>query len=240
MTKERSEVPPPSELTRAEWLRRVEAEYRSAVLTQELCLWLMQVAASPDLITAGLRIVRDELRHAELCYQTYVEAGGDRSPTLARETLKLARNEGEPLEYDIARVCVDSFCLGETVAVPLFQKLRAGCTVTGPRRVLDRVLVDEVRHRDFGWALLGWLFELPLGPQLRDLVRRELPSCFARMRRAYGSARGAEGAVMEADDRAWGLMPAAQYADVLERTLERDWIRRFEKLGLDAAQAWSG
>lgn len=241
MKKERAQIPAPSALARAEWLRRVEAEYRSAVLTQELCLWLMQIAASPDLIDAGLRIVADELRHADLCFRTYTEAGGEGGPTLTRETLKLPRHPSEPLEHDIARVCVDSFCLGETVAVPLFQSLRAGCKVPGPRRVLDSVLVDEVRHRDFGWALLGWLLELPLGPELRELVRRELPSYFARMRRAYGSARSrGEGAEMDAADRAWGLMPATQYADILERTLERDWVPRFGKHDVDAAKAWNG
>ena len=49
---------------RQQWLMRVEAEYRSAVLTQELTLWLMQAGASPDLIHDGLRIVEDELMHA--------------------------------------------------------------------------------------------------------------------------------------------------------------------------------
>ena len=221
---------------RSEWLRRVEAEYRSAVLTQELCLWLMQIGASPDLIRAGLRIVRDELRHADLCHRTFLEAGGEGGPTLPRETLRLDRRAAEPLEYDVTRVCVDAFCLGETVAVPLFTRLRKGCTVPGPRRVLDRVLLDEVRHRDFGWALLGWLLELPMGAELRALVQRELPRYFMRMRRAYGSA--STNTTMDDADRAWGLMPPAEYAEVLERTVERDWIARFARFDLDANQAW--
>lgn len=231
-----TELPNASPLVQREWLRRVEAEYRSAVLTQELCLWLMQIGASPDLIRAGLRIVRDELRHADICHRTFVEAGGQGGPTLARETLHLKRHAEHALEFDVTRVCVDSFCLGETVAVPLFQRLRAGTRVPGPKRVLDRVLLDEVRHRDFGWALLGWLFELPIGDQLRALVVRELPQYFARMRRAYGAARHA--ATMPDDDRAWGLMPPAEYAEVLERTVERDWVRRFAEHGIDARAAW--
>lgn len=76
---------------RQQWLMRVEAEYRSAVLTQELTLWLMQAGASPDLIHDGLRIVEDELMHAELSMETYLAAGGTHGPTMARETLTLPR-----------------------------------------------------------------------------------------------------------------------------------------------------
>lgn len=102
--------------------------------------------------------------------------------------------------------------------------------------MLDRVLLDEVRHRDFGWALLGWLLALPIGDQLRALVSRELPRYFARMRRAYGSAPSA--AQLPDADRAWGMMAPAEYAEVLERTVERDWIRRFAEHGIDAKAAW--
>jgi hypothetical protein len=230
--------PDASPRVQAEWLRRVEAEYRSAVLTQELTLWLMQIGASPDLIRAGLRIAKDEMTHADLCFRTYCEAGGEAGPVLPRETLGLRRRDGEPLEHDVARVCVDAFCLGETVAVPLFQRLREGCTAPGPRRVLDRVLRDEVRHRDFGWALLGWLLELPIAPALHAVVARELPGYFGRMRRAYASAATKERAPFPPADRAWGLMAASDYAEVLERTVEKDWVRRFARHGFDAAEAW--
>src|SRR5262249_30992454 len=152
-----------------EWLRRVEAEYRSAAVTQHLTLWLIQIGASPDLLRAGLRIVRDELAHAEMSHRAYRAAGGEGGPELARESLELPRTsaqtrgdgEAAPLEDDVTRVCVDVFCLGETVAVRLFKELRQRSEVPAARRVLDRVLRDEVRHRDFGWALLGWLLESP-------------------------------------------------------------------------------
>ncbi len=230
---------PASDRTRAEWLRRIEAEYRSAAQTQELTLWLMQIGASPDLLSAGLRIVRDELRHADLCFRTYAEAGGEGGPTLARETLKLTRHEREPIEHDVVRVCVDAFCLGETVAVPLFKRLREGCTVPGPRRVLDRVLRDEVRHRDFGWGLLGWLLELPVAPGLREIVTRELPMYFARLRRVYGAAApGLGSTAIDPSDRAWGLMPASEYSDILQRAYENEWVRRFAGHGFDARSAW--
>jgi hypothetical protein len=224
-----------SEHVRQEWLRRVEAEYRSAAITQQLTLWLIQIGASPDLIRAGLRIVSDELTHAEMSHRVYRAAKGMDTPKLARETLGVFHSRGV-LEYDVVRVATDVFCLGETVAVPLFKELRAVCTVGPARRALDRILRDEVRHRDFGWTLLGWMLETAVAPALRRIVVDELPGYFDRIRRSYGSGEHASG--IETADAAWGLMPPARYAEVLRRTLQRDWVPRFAKLGVDAQAAW--
>src|SRR5258705_939471 len=230
-------TPAASKAVRAEWLRRIEAEYRSAAITQELTLWLIQIGASRDLIRAGLRIVSDELTHAEMSHRVFVAAKGTEMPRVSREGLGLASGRG-PLEHDVARVAANVFCLGETVAVPLFKELRASCTVTPAKRALDRILRDEVRHRDFGWTLLGSLFESPLAPALRRVVVDDLPSFFDRIRRSYPSGDPARAGGIDSSDAAWGLMPASRYAEVLHRTLERDWVPRFAKLGIDAKGAW--
>jgi hypothetical protein len=226
-----------SEAVRVEWLRRVQAEYTSAAVTQHFTLWLMQIGASPDLVRSGLRIAWDEMMHSRLSHEAYVAAGGDRPPELQRENLGLRRAENEPLEHDVTRVAVSTFCIGETVAVPLFKNLRQVCKIPPARRVLDRVLRDEVRHRDFGWSVLGWLLEGPAGDSLRSVATRSLPRSFERIRMAYGASLR-HLAVMPDADRQWGLMPPAEYADIVEKTLVRDWIPRFGNVGIDARRAW--
>lgn len=227
-----------SDAVRKEWGRRIEAEYRSAAITQHLTLWLIQMAASPDLIRDGLRIVDDELVHAELSHATFVAAGGEQISPIARESLALKTKPGEELEASVARWGVEVFCLGETVAVPLFKVLREGCTVPTARTALDRVLVDEVRHRDFGWTLLEYLLELPCEKLVRDLVAAELPGMLARVRRNYAPVGGEDKTEIPDADRAWGLMPLASYRDMVERTYERDYRPRFTKLGVDVESAW--
>lgn len=229
---------PATDAVRAEWLRRVEAEYRSAARTQHLTLWLIQIGASPDLVRAGLRIAGDEIAHAELSHRVFLAAEGQGGPSLARESLELVRHPSDPLEHDVARVVVEIFCLGETVAVPLFKELRQGCTVTVARQALDRVLKDEVRHRDFGWTTLEWLMEHPLEPQLRPLIERELPTWFARLRAAYAPVTTGNERDMPESERAWGLMPLALYRSSVDKALTRDWIPRFARLGFDARAAW--
>jgi hypothetical protein len=226
-----------SEAVRAEWARRVEEEYRSASIAQHLTLWLIQIGASPDLVHAGMRIADDEMVHSEMSHAVLEAAGGSAPAPIPRETLELTRTPGDPLEHDVTRVAVRVFCLGETVAVPLFRRLREGCTVPVARRALDRVLRDEVRHRDFGWSLFAWLLEHPMAPALRKLAEAALPADFARLRGAYGASP--EMTEIDPKDRAWGLMSPSEYAAATERTLERDWIPRFRKLGIDARRAWS-
>src|SRR5262245_47269506 len=131
--------PPASDAVRAEWLRRVQAEYMSASVTQHLGLWLIQIGASPDLIKLALRIVTDELEHARLSHVTYTRAAGTDMPRLVREQLGLRRGGEGPLEHEVARAALAVFCLGETVAVPLFRRLREGCSIPSARRALDRI-----------------------------------------------------------------------------------------------------
>lgn len=238
MTTPASKRPEPaSRAVQAEWLRRVEAEYRSAATTHHLTLWLMQLGAPPALLRAGLRIVADELAHAAASHRVYTRAGGREALQLVQETLGLTRS-CETLEEDVARIVLDVFCLGETVAVPLFRGLREGATVTVARRALDRILRDEVRHRDFGWTVLPWMLGEPrYEERVRAVVERELARGFARVRGAYGASASAS--TFAEPDRAWGLMEVARYREAVDRTLHRDWIPRFAEVGIDAAQAWS-
>lgn len=231
-------APPASEAVQREWGRRVVAEYRSAAITQHLTLWLIQMGASPDLIDAGLRIVRDELAHARLSHRVYASAGGKAMPAIPRETLALSAGAGEPLEIAVARAGAEVFCLGETVAVPLFKVLREGCTVPVARRALDRVLRDEVRHRDFGWTLLGWLLDLPCAEAVRAMIAGDLHLMLGRLRRSYMPAGTTRRAAIPEADRAWGLMPVARYGEILERAVKRDYAPRFKEHGIDAIAAW--
>lgn len=218
-----------TELVREEWRARIAAEYTSAAITQHLVLWLIQAGAPPDLIDAGLVIVNDELVHSRLSHEVYVAAGGTQPPSLDRDNLGLQRTSAQ-LELDILRVAVRVFCLGETVAVPLFSHLRADCTEPHAREALDRILRDEVRHRDFGWDLLDWLMSTPLEDAIPGLVEAALPEMVAELERTYGTGNevvAGDDGQLTADERAWGLAPPRDYAQILARCVEKDYRPRF-------------
>jgi hypothetical protein len=222
-----------------EWLRRVEAEYGSAALTHHLTLWLLQITAPFELVRMGLAIVEDELAHAELSQAVFVAAGGSGMARLERERLGLRLRTGEPLELAVARVGLDAFCLGETVAVRLFARLRQPCTEPVALSALDRILKDEVRHRDFGWTLLEWLLSTPSSAAVEALAAAELPHMFERLRANYAFASLGQQQERDAVEQCWGLMPTCDYAQALVETYERDYRPRFADLGIDAERAWT-
>lgn len=216
-------------LVREEWRARIAAEYTSAAITQHLVLWLIQAGAPPDLIDAGLAIVADELVHSRMSHDVYVAAGGTAPPAIDRDGLGLPRRHTQ-LELDILRVAVRVFCLGETVAVPLFSHLREDCTEQVARDALDRILRDEVRHRDFGWDLLDWLLSTPLEDAIPGLVEAALPEMLAELEATYGTGNAAVAAddgSLTAAERAWGLAPPRDYAGILARCIEKDYRPRF-------------
>lgn len=226
------ELSPASERVRQEWRARIAAEYTSAAVTQHLVLWLIQLGAPPDLIEQGLAIVTDELVHSRMSHEVYTAAGGSDPPALDRDRLGLQRTRGA-LEHDILDTAVRVFCLGETVAVPLFKHLREPCTHETARAALDRILRDEVRHRDFGWDLLDFL--LTIDDSVPDRVAAALPAMMVELERSYGVGNAAvaeDDGVMTQADRAWGLAPPRDYADILARTIERDYKPRFEARGI--------
>ncbi len=209
-----------SEAVRAEWGRRVVAEYRSAAATHALVGWLIEVGGSPDLVRDGLRIVDDELRHAELSAEVLAAVGGGPSPAIDRATLRPAPSE--PVEAGIVRGCVELFCLGETVAVPLFRRMLAGATEPIAVSALRRIVADEARHRRFGWDLLDHCRDI-MPSAVAGVLAAELPRMKAAVFAAYGEGVGDE---IPGADRAWGLIAPAEYRAELLRTERGWWARR--------------
>ncbi|MDP2307676.1 MAG: ferritin-like domain-containing protein [Pseudomonadota bacterium] len=210
-----------------EWARRVVAEYRSAAFSQELALWLLQVGDSVDLVREAQRIAGEELDHAERSMDVLAATGGAVGP-IDRASLSLGRTAA-PLEHDLLRVGVELFCVGETVAVPLFRRMLDGATVPLVRRTLTRILADEARHRRFGWTLLEAALERPDGPELRDMLAGALPGMRRRVEAAYGDGVGD---TIVAEARAWGLLPPGAYDEALRTTTHRWYRPRFAAVGL--------
>lgn len=236
-----SEQPEPSPRVVTEWTSQIRAEYVSSALTQQLGHWLTVIGASPDLIRDARTIAEDELVHAELATEVVRGAGATPAPTLVREQMEYPRNPEEPLELAVARACLKSFCLGETAAVPLFAAMRDGCRVPVARAFFDRVLRDEVRHRDFGWLLLDWLLITPRAQAVRGVIAHDLGDRFREHYRRHVPSVARNRELTDAD-RAWGLLSDEDYAMVMDRCIQRDFVPRFAERGftLDVEAALHG
>lgn len=211
------DMPPVTPVVLGTWSDRVQAEYATGAAASQLALWLMQIGAAPELIVAALRVVEEEIDHAARSFEICKLAGLARPRPIAREALGLPRMPDAPLEHDIVRGCLRVFCLGETYAVEILREMRGVCTYAPAREVIEGLLADEVGHRGFGFDLLGWMIERDDGGELAQLVERELPVLVDELREVFGAPGGPPVGDVEL---AWGVVPRATYAEVLERVVE--------------------
>ncbi|MEZ4235599.1 MAG: ferritin-like domain-containing protein [Myxococcota bacterium] len=213
----------------AEWRNRVAAEYRSAALAADVLRGAIAAGAPEALLHTALRIVRDELDHAALSHQAMVALGGDDVP-VALDAARLAGGEGPVLARLVDGVVRD-FCLGETLAVPLFREMQARAAHPAVVPVLRRILADEAVHRAFGWDALDWLLEAH-GEPIRAHVAERLPGWLAGLRAAYAPDPLPEAPPLADAECDAGLLDPARYHAVFHDTLQGGLARRLAARGL--------
>lgn len=218
----------PTPRARREWANRVAAEYRSAALTAQVVHQAIQVGLPNELIAVGLRIVKDELDHADLAHGCLQALGGDDEPIPVSIGSLSTPDSPDGVLASLVDNLLRHFCIGETLAVPLFAEMRAGTAHPAARQVLDRVLRDEAVHRAFGWDALDALIELdPDGVRARVAAR--LPDFLEGYAASYVS--DAQVQPLTDDERAAGLLPLEAYRRIFDETL-REIDRRLDRRGI--------
>ena len=206
------------------WLSQTSAEYNSSARTIHLVHWMQQIAMSPDLIRDAIRIADDEMVHSQLCYAVAAEAGC--TSGLNYDELSLSLTERfEDLRKSFLYVLVESYCFGETVAVPLFSAMRKGTQQPLALTAYNRVLEDEPRHAAFGWLSLAWCDEM--WPETRSWLAEIVPDALSSMRTAYG-VTDEYTPPLDEEELVWGMMPKERYREVLEKTIKGTFTERLK------------
>ena len=99
------------------------------------------------------------------------------------------------------------------------------------RDVLDVVLRDEARHRQFGWDGLDWLLDAHQ-PQVGPAIAAALPAMMAEVRQAYAGSGDSSDQPLPPDVEAWGLADTSAYAATVTRALAADVTPRLQARGL--------
>lgn len=218
----------------AEWRRRTQAEYTSAAIAQQVTLWLIQLGAPPDLIRDGLGVVDDELTHSELSAEVADRAGGSCGVPIIDPAALVFGGSDDPAAALVSSI-LRFFCIGETLAVPLFRMLRRRCSVPAALSALDRVMRDEARHRQFGWDVLDWALMVE-NTSVRDSLRDQVPAMLDDVLAAYTITSGAGPEVaLSPNIAAWGLAPPQDYSRTVSSALGCDVLPRLALRGIEVA-----
>ena len=211
-----------------EWQSRTLAEYRSAAITAQLLHWSIQAGLPQELLDIGVRIVGDELAHAQLSAGVVEALGGTWSETPVDTGSLASPVAPEGLLASLIDSLVPNFLFGETLAVPLFNAMRRGSTHPAVLAVLERVLRDEAVHRAFGWATLDALLELDEAG-VRERVQGLLPATLRQFRAAYVELSGP---ALSPEERAVGLLDPADWSRIAGGTIAGDLRERFAARGI--------
>lgn len=145
------------EAARTNWRERMVSEHASARVFGELIGGMMRAGLPADETHRVADMVRQELDHARLCAKVLVAIGEEPVAELPELAFVPTHEDAvSPLEA-VLRNVISIGCCSETVAVALVATERELAGPPALRRVLDRILRDEIKHSRFGWRLVSRL-----------------------------------------------------------------------------------
>jgi hypothetical protein len=204
------------------WRRRTLDEYRSQLAFTQFLSEITQLGFAWDALSMGVRVVRDEARHTELCRRMVVALGGE--AIMDGEPNRVCADERQPLRSRICQTVVTSLCIGETVSVRMLAAARDQAVDPLARRALTTLVADESIHSRFGWALLQALNPL-LTRAERESARELIPVCLATVEQLMTTPA-------PTPEHPFGAVSPALRAEVFHDSLERDVLGGFRELGL--------
>jgi len=134
-------------------------EHASVAAFARLTLHLLSVGAPPELVEMAHRASLDEIRHARTCFALARRYGG---APLGPGPLKLEGLFSGPhasLEAtlpEIAALCAEEGCVGETLGVLLAADALARTHDAFVQAALSRMLEEEASHVELAWRVVGW------------------------------------------------------------------------------------
>lgn len=213
----------------ATWFRQSRTEYMAASLVSEMTHWLISLGLRPDLLVRATRVISDEIRHATICHELYLHAGGAPEPVaLEPHQLRHSDDPDAPMHLRAITAAGELAC-EESVALTVFRMRLENATDPVAREVCEVILRDEATHRAFAWELLD---------ALRAQLGQEVVRDWARPRIAWW-LRIYLGASLRADEPrynnkalSYGLIDRRAHWTAMRQTVEDDVIPRFQERGL--------
>ncbi len=170
---ERSELAPEVVAAAAGgWLRLVETEHESVVISGWMASALARLGAPLDIIGAFGRVVEDEIRHVDICAQM-VELLGE-VPSVPRAPVppfpvSLDGRAAEEAEFELLAGLVGFFCVFEHLSAHMFRHSLDVAEHAVAKWALGEIHRDEAFHGAFGFETAKVFV-----PKWSDALRRRL------------------------------------------------------------------
>ncbi len=218
---------------RRSWIMRMLDEYRSMVSFGELFSQLTELQAPLDVIASASRVLKDEVRHVDLCRRMVDALGGvggaDQEPRWVRS------DPARPLRERVLRSVVASLAIGETASAAMIGGVRQEASDPTARAVLTQMLSDESFHGRFGFFALDAIFGRRTADE-EKMLRALLPRALATVERACVGGLGPRPGYRSSP---FGSMHPDTRREIFYRCVSDRILPELEARGLPAGSAWA-
>lgn len=224
---------------RAGWLRLVETEHESIVISGWMASALARLGAPLDIIGAFGRVVEDEIRHVDICAQMVEMLGG--TPSIPHSPappfpVSLDGKAAEEAEFELLAGLVGFFCVFEHLSAHVFRQSLEVAEADVARWALSEIHRDEAFHGAFGFETAK-LFV----PRWSDALKRRLGERVGAELRRFESRLGGPLPVDVAPTPArpltrsleqLGLLSPPELLAVFYPAVQQELLPRLEELGV--------
>ena len=211
---------------RRAWTLRTNDEYRSMVAFSELTHLCAEMHAPLDVIALASRLIRDEVRHVEICSQMTNLLGG--RPKKAPQPQYARTNPQRSARRRALHHAIGSCAIGETISVTMLAGTRAHCTDPVAKATLTQILRDESFHSRFGWL---WMPHMDLTDEDRRWLDKFIPRVFGSLPASIPMSK------KEYTPSPFGAMPNQERKDRLYEVID-EIVEAFEDQGLPGKRWW--
>jgi hypothetical protein len=222
-------------LVQAAWQERVRTEFRSIQIMTRFLTEVTGAGDPLDIYASAADLVRDEVRHTELCASVCRALGvgaGLPDPVALPDSRAFLES---PFPERALATALSMLVVNETVSTAFIRDLLERCDYEPIRRVLAATLDDESSHGEFGWdyarASLA-RFDAGSRPAWRRLVDVTLEPHRAHARRALERNSPSNDGPDEARLARFGLLSPARQAQVFMTCWEAQLAPRLRELDL--------
>lgn len=209
------------------WQLRTLDEYRSQVGFTEFLMELTELGCAFDTLTAAVRVVRDEARHVELCRRLVRALGG--TDDIPGEPQWVRSDQRETLMVRAVETLTGSLCIGETLSTALLAATREVTVDPLAKGVVTALTRDESFHSQLGWTLLEQFWPTLTATERRVVVKRIKSDLVMAEEAVFTNAEGDDS---DEPRNPFGHLKNAERRQVYERSLERDVLARFHRVGI--------
>lgn len=219
------------------WAERAQSELGASRRFRELADGLQAVGVQEKLIVLVARAVRDEEEHAFLCAKMARELGhetGFAEPEGTHASASPSWTDRPAARERVLLDVVSMCCITESFNTSLLHTLYSR-TEAGPvRDLLHRILKDEVRHAQIGWAVLGAELQRGDCSFVADHLEEMLDASIRDV--VFQTVAVAD----DAESLSLGVLPRSQRRAHLCTTLDEVIVPGFAHFGIDtsAMTAW--